>query len=122
MRNNVIELTEDDFDREVSGARGAVLVDFWADGCAPCAALTPVLDDVARRCSGTVRIAKVNLSNAPTLAGRFEIMTLPTLLLFVEGTPVRRITGVESAAHLLTQLDEFLGCTLVRGGRDVENA
>jgi thioredoxin 1 len=111
-------LTEDDFDRDVRGARGAVLVDFWAEGCAPCAALAPVLDEVARRCAGTVRIAKVNLSNAPALAARLEIMTLPTLLLFVEGTPARRITSVGSAHDLLTQLDEFLGCTLVTGGRD----
>jgi thioredoxin 1 len=122
MSNNVIELTEDTFDREMSGARGAVLVDFWADGCAPCAALGPVLDDVARRSAGTVRIAKVNLSNAPTLAARFEIMTLPTLLLFVDGKPEQRITGVENANHLLQQLKESLGSALVGGGRDVEDA
>lgn len=116
--SNVIDVTENDFEREVSEVRGAVLVDFWADGCAPCAALAPVLHDVARRSAGIVRIAKVNLSNAPSLAGRFEIMTLPTLLLFIDGVPHLRIIEVDGANALVEQIEEFLDAGGVRGDGD----
>jgi thioredoxin 1 len=111
MSSNVIEMNDDDFDAQVTSARGRVLVDFWADGCAPCAALAPVLDDVARRGEGNLRIAKVNLSNAPSLAGRFEIITLPTLILFVDGVPARRMIGTQTADALLRQLHGSLPST-----------
>jgi thioredoxin 1 len=87
MADELITLTEATFDAEVARSSKPTLVDFWADGCGPCMALVPLLEDVAREHSGALRIAKINLADAPDIARRFEIMTLPTLIVFVAGEP-----------------------------------
>jgi len=104
----VVPLTAATFDREVTGSRLPVLVDFWVQGCGPCAATAPVLEDLAAEHAGRPRVAAVPLDDAPGLAAHFEIMALPTLIVSTGGRPVKRITPAGGKSQLLAQLEEFL--------------
>ncbi len=76
-----------------------VLVDFYADWCGPCRALAPILEQLAQEVDG-VRIVKVNVDQAPTLAAQYRVSAIPTLILFDQGRPVQRITGLASKEDL----------------------
>lgn len=108
MNDLVRPLTEATFDQEVVGSRQPLLVDFWAQGCGPCAAIAPVLEEIAAEHLDTLSVAEVRLDDAPGLAARFEITTLPTLILFTGGRPARRFTAIGSKGRLLADLAEFL--------------
>lgn len=103
----VVTLTPADFDQRVSGSQ-PILVDFWVRGCGPCAAPAPILDEFAREHAGKLRVGKLRLDQAPDLVQRFALTTLPTLIVFADGQPKTRITGVDSTHQLLRQLDRFL--------------
>jgi thioredoxin 1 len=108
MSATSIALTVADFDAELTGAgTQPFLVDFWATGCGPCKALAPVLEEVAAEWAGRLRVGMVQLDNAPELAGRFEVMALPTLIVFVGGVEMKRLTGALTKAELLAELEEF---------------
>lgn len=100
--------TEEDFDHQLHRTAEPALIDFWAEGCGPCTALAPVLEQIASEYTGRLRVAAVRLDNAPALASRFHIMALPTLILFVDGREAHRITDVATKAGLLDQLARFL--------------
>jgi thioredoxin 1 len=104
----VITLTEPTFDDSVTAESQPVLVDFWTEDCAPCRVLAPILDDIADEYPEKLRIGKVKLDNAPNLARRFEIMTIPTLIVFVDGHPAKRITDIGTKRQLVQELQEFL--------------
>lgn len=76
-----------------------VLVDFYADWCGPCRALAPILEQLAQEVDG-VRIVKVNVDQAPTLAAQYRVSAIPTLILFDQGRPIQRITGLASKEDL----------------------
>lgn len=76
-----------------------VLVDFYADWCGPCRALAPVLEQLAQEIDG-VRIVKVNVDQAPTLAAQYRVSAIPTMILFDQGRPVQRVTGLASQDEL----------------------
>ncbi len=97
---------KDNFDKEVIHAPGATLVDFWAEWCAPCRALNPILEELAAETEGKVRIAKVNVDEDPELARRFKIMSIPTMILFHNGQAIRQVTGVQSKDQLLELLTQ----------------
>ncbi|MCB9720041.1 MAG: thioredoxin [Candidatus Omnitrophica bacterium] len=90
----------DNFESKILRAPAATLVDFWAEWCAPCRAQNPVLEELAGEWEGKVRIAKVNVDDDPELASRYNIMSIPTMILFRDGRAVRQVTGVQSAAQL----------------------
>ena len=96
---NAVELTRENFDREVTDVEGRVLVDFWSAGCGPCCMLDVVLETVAAAHPG-VRIAKVNVGEHPDIAMAFEAFSVPTLILFEHGIPKERIEGLVSAARI----------------------
>lgn len=99
----ILPLTEENFGQEVLQAEGPVLVDLFAAWCGPCRALAPVLDALAEA-RPELRIGKVDVDAQPELAARFDVLTVPTLLLFRSGRLLRRTTG----AKTLTELEEFL--------------
>lgn len=101
MNALILSATTDNFDKEILKTRGATLVDFWAEWCGPCRAQNPILEELAAQTEGKVRIAKVNVDEAPELAQRYHIMSIPTLILFQDGRAVRQITGVQSKEDLL---------------------
>ena len=90
-----ITLTKDNFAQEVLHSEKPVLVDFWASWCGPCMALAPTVDEVAEE-QTAVAVGKVNVDDEPELARQYRIMSIPTLMLFQNGEPVRREVGGNS--------------------------
>ncbi|MEQ9570360.1 MAG: thioredoxin [Longimicrobiales bacterium] len=93
-----VKVESDDFDTTVLGAEVPVLVDFYADWCAPCRMVAPVLDEVAHDTVGRLLVAKVDTDRAPEVAGRYGIRSIPTMILFRDGTEAERIVGVDLEA------------------------
>ena len=105
-----ITLTKDNFAKEVLHSEKPVLVDFWASWCGPCMALAPTVDEVAEEQSA-VAVGKVNVDDEPELARQYRIMSIPTLMLFQNGEPVRREVGGKSKSELL----EMMGLDPAKG-------
>ncbi|TMR00194.1 thioredoxin family protein [Actinomadura soli] len=95
-----------DFDHHLTAAPEPLLVEFWASGCQPCQALMPVLRHLAAEHAGRLRVATVELDHAPDLARRYQIMALPTLIVFTGGRPTQRITEVITKDQLIALLEQ----------------
>ena len=108
MAGAITNLSETTFDEEVGATPEPVLVDFWAEWCGPCKLIAPILEEIAAEQAGSVRIAKVNVDEAPDLARRFEVMSIPTLILFDGGVPTKRIVGAKGKPQLLEELADYL--------------
>mgnify|MGYP001436181898 FL=1 len=108
MAGAITNLSETTFDEEVGATPEPVLVDFWAEWCGPCKLIAPILEEIAAEQAGSVRIAKVNVDEAPDLARRFEVMSIPTLILFDGGVPAKRMVGAKGKAQLLEELADYL--------------
>ena len=107
----ITELNESTFDGAIAAAGTAVLVDFYAPWCGPCKMLAPLLDKLAEHFAGRARFFKVNVDDAPALAGRFGISAVPTLLLFKNGNLRDTIVGFASPRDLVTKLEELASTT-----------
>jgi thioredoxin 1 len=103
---NIIELSEQNFGEELSASTLPVLVDFYAPWCGPCKMLAPMLDQLAGEMGGMVKFAKLNVDEAPEIAGRFDITGVPTLILFKNGGPVDKIVGMAPPAALKRWLSQ----------------
>ena len=101
-------LTDTTFDEEVGASELPIVVDFWAEWCGPCRMVTPVLEQIASEHAGKVRVAKVNVDDSPSIARRYDIMSIPTLVVFTEGVAKKRIVGAKGKAQLTELLSEFL--------------
>ncbi len=101
-------LTAQNFKSEVLESEQPVLVDFWAEWCAPCRALAPVIEKLARDFEGRATVGKLNVDEEAALAHRFGIRSIPTLLVFRNGEPVDRVVGVESSDRLSERLESTL--------------
>lgn len=100
-------LTQADFDTVTS--KGVTLVDFWAEWCGPCKMLTPTIDALAEEYSGKADVRKVNIDEEPGLAERFDVSSIPTLLIIRDGEITERFVGVRNKAQLASALDAALG-------------
>ena len=85
-----------------------MVVDFWAEWCGPCRMVAPVLDQIAAENEGKVRIWKLNVDDNPASARKYQVMSIPTLLIFKDGVAKKRIVGAKNKAALLDDLSEFL--------------
>ena len=103
----IISISADNWKGEVLDSPVPVLVDFWAEWCAPCRALAPVLDELSGELAGRLKIAKVNVDENPDLAGQFGIRSIPTLLVFKGGKVVQQMAG-GSKQTLKAKLEGFL--------------
>ncbi len=108
MADQVTTLTDDTFDEELVAATEPVLVDFWAEWCGPCRMMSPVLEDIANERSGRLRVAKLNVDQNMELARRFQVMSIPTLILFEKGEVQLRLVGAKGKDQLLAEIDAFL--------------
>ena len=85
-----------------------MLVDFWAEWCGPCKMIAPILEEIADEQGESLQVAKLNVDEAGDIARRFEVMSIPTLILFKDGEPVKRIVGAKPKQALLDDIAEYL--------------
>ena len=104
MSENLVTLTEANFQDEIDSALVPVIVDFWAEWCGPCRMLTPILEDLAKENAGAVKIGKVNVDENPNLSARFNVRSLPMLAFFKGGKQVDTVVGVQSKDALSKRL------------------
>lgn len=103
-----MEFTDQNFDADVIGSDTPVLVDFWAEWCAPCKMIAPTVEALAREYEGQVRIGKLNIDENPSVPSRFGIRGIPTLMLFKKGEVAEQIVGVKPKADLKAAIDRAL--------------
>ena len=101
-------VTDANFDKDVLGASGPVVVDFWAEWCGPCRLISPALEEIASEMDGQVTIAKLNVDDNPATASRFRIQSIPALLLFQDGREVDRIIGAQPKAEILRRIQRLI--------------
>ena len=105
---NLLELTNETFDEEVGSSEVPLIVDFWAEWCGPCRMVAPVLEQIATENAGKIRLAKLNVDDAPAIAQRFSIMSIPTIMVFKDGVMKKKIVGAKGKGQLLEDFAEFL--------------
>jgi thioredoxin 1 len=109
VAEHIVTLSDATFDESVGGAETPIVVDFWAEWCGPCKMIAPALEEIASEQSGRIRIAKLNVDDNPDTARRYDVMSIPTLLVFQDGQPVKRLVGAKGKGQLLQDLSEFIG-------------
>jgi thioredoxin len=109
VAEHIVTLSDATFDESVGGAETPIVVDFWAEWCGPCKMIAPALEEIASEQSGRLRIAKLNVDDNPDTARRYDVMSIPTLLVFQDGQPVKRLVGAKGKGQLLQDLSEFIG-------------
>jgi thioredoxin 1 len=105
---NVVEITDENFETEVKGSDVPVLLDFWAEWCMPCKMLAPVIDEIADEFAGKIKVGKLDTDNAREAALEFGISAIPTLILFNKGEIVNRFVGLQQKADLVETINELL--------------
>ncbi len=100
---SVINITKFNFDTEVKESDRPVLVDFWASWCGPCRMVSPIVDEIAAE-HPEVKVGKINVDEEPELAGRFGVMSIPTLMVFKEGKVVNQMVGARPKADIVASL------------------
>ncbi len=103
-----INLTNSTFDGEVIKSDIPVLVDFWASWCGPCRMVAPVIEEIANEYSGKVKVCKVNVDEASELASRNAIVSIPTVILFVNGKPVSKLVGAHAFDDYADMIDQYI--------------
>ncbi len=103
-----LHVNEKDFDAQVLKAEQPVLVDFWAEWCGPCRMIAPIIEDLASEYDGKVKVVKLNVDENQETARRFDVMSIPTLIVFKDGQPAKKMIGAKGKGALLEDLAEFL--------------
>jgi thioredoxin len=109
VADDILTLSDATFDETVAGSDTPVLVDFWAEWCGPCKMIAPTLAEIASEQRGKLTIGKLNVDDNPDTARRFDVMSIPTLLVFKDGQQVKRLVGAKGKGQLLQDLAEFIG-------------
>jgi thioredoxin 1 len=108
MSTAVLSLTDTTFDEEVKSSSRPVVVEFWAEWCPPCKLLSPILDSVAVDYADRLRVFTINSDQHPALSARFEVMSIPTILVFADGELRQRLVGARSRAQLIEELSQVI--------------
>ena len=108
MAKNTVDVTDDSFSEEVLGSGKTVLVDFWAEWCGPCKLVAPVLDEIAGEHKDKLTVAKLDIDVNQKTARDYQVMSIPTMIVFQDGQPVKQIVGAKPKAALLDDLADHL--------------
>ncbi len=108
MSDKITTLSDGSFDELIKSSDVPVLVDFWAEWCGPCKMIAPVLEEIAEEQADKLQIAKLNIDDNLAVTQRFEVMSIPTLILFKDGEPAMRIVGAKGKGQLLQEISEHL--------------
>ena len=103
-----LTVTDGSFDSDVIKSGTPVLVDFWATWCGPCKMIAPVLEELAGEKAGELTVAKLDVDANPATARDFQVVSIPTLILFKDGEPVKRIVGAKGKAALLREIADLV--------------
>lgn len=106
--SDTVKVTDNSFADDVLTSETPVLVDFWATWCGPCKMVAPVLEEIAKEHKGKLKIAKLDIDENPGTARDYQVMSIPTLILFEGGKPVKQIVGAKPKAALLSDLSDVL--------------
>ena len=107
MAENLITATDSDFEALIHGDK-PVLVDFWAEWCGPCRMIAPVVEKIAKDHVGQMSVAKLNVDENPQTAMAYDVMSIPTLIVYKDGVEKKRIVGARSEQALLSEIGEFI--------------
>lgn len=106
MAGNVLELRDDNFEKEVLKSDKPVIVDFWATWCMPCKMIAPTIEEISNEYKGKYKIAKLNIDDAMDVATNLSVMNIPTLIFFNSGREMGRIVGAASKRDILKKIEE----------------
>ena len=108
MADNIVHVSDDNFETEVLKSPLPVLLDLWAPWCGPCRAIAPIVDELAGEYAGKLKVAKINVDEEPGIASRYDVLSIPTVILFEGGEPRGSVVGVRPRAHFELWLTEVL--------------
>jgi len=108
MTDKFVTLDDATFDEQVKGSDVPVLVDFWAEWCGPCKMIAPVLEEIAEEYPGKLQIGKLNIDDNLDVTRRYDVMSIPTLILFKDGEPKLRLIGAKPKGQLVQELAAYL--------------
>lgn len=99
-----LTITDDNFQQEVIEAEGKVLVDFWAPWCGPCRMMGPVIDQIAEEYGDNLKVGKLNVDENPDSAMKYQVMSIPTLILFENGQVINKMVGFRPKGDLIAEI------------------
>ena len=106
--SEIVTLSDATFDEHVKASEVPVLVDFWAEWCGPCKMIAPVLEEIAAEHEGKIEIVKLNIDDNLDVTRRFDVMSIPTLILFKDGEPQVRLIGAKPKNQLVEEISTYL--------------
>ena len=106
---DLVQITDAGFEADVVGSTKPVVLDFWAPWCGPCRMMEPVLHEIAEEFGDKITIGKLNVDENPAVAQKFDILSIPTLLVFVNGEVAKKLVGAMPKKRLLEELAPWIG-------------
>jgi thioredoxin 1 len=103
-----LNFTDGDFKAQATESAQPVVVDFWAPWCPPCRMVTPIIDELAKEFAGKVKIGKINVDENPQTAGQYNVMSLPSVILFKNGQPIRTMVGAQSKEDYKQAIEQLI--------------
>jgi len=103
-----LTFTDQNFKQEVLESKEPVIVDFWAPWCSPCKIISPIIDELAKEFEGKVKIGKANVDDNSQTAGQYEVMSIPSILFFKNGKPVKTMVGAQSKENYKQEIEQLI--------------
>ncbi len=108
MAGQALQVSDSSWDAQVMKEPGLVMVDFWAVWCGPCQMVAPIIEELATEYAGKVKVMKLNTDENPEVAGRYQVMSIPTILFFKNGQPVEKLVGARPKRQFKETIDSLL--------------